>query len=386
MNITIVSGFFLPVPPVAGGAMEKTWWRLGRIYAARGHQVTHLSRAWSSWPDSEWRDGVRHLRLPGFNHRRRLWQNLLLDAAWGARILRAVPPADILITNTVALPVFVRRLRPAAGRLVVNLNRFPKGQLRWYDRVSRIQAASEAIAVAARREAPRLAGCVRVVPNPIEAAAIGAARDGVCSRSGEPVTLGFFGRLHPEKGLVRLVEAARRLHAMPGLPRWRLVLRGPADVPRGGGGEAFVESLRSQAAALVAADRLRIEPPLFDAIQLHRAYHSLDVFCYPSIAETGETFGVAVAEAMAASLPVVVTDLDCFADHVRNGRNGLVVARAGDDPVAALAAALGRLVADAPLRRALGAEAARSVASLDDASIADQHLADYADLLHASDR
>ncbi|HEY0947729.1 MAG TPA: glycosyltransferase family 4 protein [Opitutaceae bacterium] len=386
MNITIVSGFFLPVPPVAGGAMEKTWWRLGRIYAARGHRVTHLSRSWSSWPDAEWRDGVQHIRLPGFNHRRRLWQNLVLDAFWGSRVLHALPPADILITNTVALPVFVRRLRPAAGRLVVNLNRYPKGQLRWYGQVARVQAASRAIADAACREAPRLASSVRVVPNPIEAVAIAAAGQDESSRASETITVGFFGRLHPEKGLVRLVEAAQRLHATPGLPRWRLVLRGPADVPRGGGGEPFIEDLRSRGAALAAADRLRIEPPLFDAVRLHRAYHDLDIFCYPSVAEAGETFGVAVVEAMAAGLPVVVSDLECFADHVTHERNGLVVPRAGDDPAGALAAALRRLIVDAAFRRALGNEAAHTVSSLDDAAIADQHLADYADLLHASVR
>ena len=37
MKITIVCGFLLPVPPVSGGAMEKMWWRLARLYVRRGH-------------------------------------------------------------------------------------------------------------------------------------------------------------------------------------------------------------------------------------------------------------------------------------------------------------------------------------------------------------
>ena len=53
MKITIVCGFLLPVPPVAGGAMEKMWWRLARLYARRGHQVTLLSRRWPGWADDE---------------------------------------------------------------------------------------------------------------------------------------------------------------------------------------------------------------------------------------------------------------------------------------------------------------------------------------------
>ena len=381
MIITIVNGFFLPIPPVAGGAMEKAWWRLGRLYAARGHAVTQISRRWPGLPREEMLHGVRHLRLAGYDHRRHLWQNLVLDALWGAKVLGRLPPADILITNTVALPVAVRQLRRQSGRLVVNLNRYPKGQMRWYGRVARIQAASQAIATAARLEAPALADRIRVVPNPVEVTAI-AAEKPAAIRTDPTVVVGYFGRLHPEKGLERLVAAASRLSELPGLPPWRLELRGPSSVPRGGGGDAFVNGLLAAGAALRAADRLRIEPPLYETSALHRAYHGLDVFCYPTLAEHGEALPIAVLEAMAASLPVVVTDLDCFADHVASGVNGLVVPRGTADPVGALTEALRCLITDAGRRRRFGEQARLTVSVLDDPVIADQHLADYEQLIH----
>ncbi|HRI80844.1 MAG TPA: hypothetical protein PLF88_00255, partial [Opitutaceae bacterium] len=105
MKITIVMGFFLPVPPVAGGAVEKLWWRLAAIFAKRGHTVTILSRAHPGWPEDEITHGVRVLRQKGWDHRASLWQNLLLDACWGIKALGTLPAADILVTNTVALPV-----------------------------------------------------------------------------------------------------------------------------------------------------------------------------------------------------------------------------------------------------------------------------------------
>jgi hypothetical protein len=40
MNITIAMGFFLPVPPAAGGATEKSWHRLALEFARKGHAVT----------------------------------------------------------------------------------------------------------------------------------------------------------------------------------------------------------------------------------------------------------------------------------------------------------------------------------------------------------
>jgi glycosyltransferase involved in cell wall biosynthesis len=380
MRITIVGGFFLPIPAVAGGAMEKVWTRLGRLYAARGHTVTQISRRWPDLPNEETLDGVHHVRLAGFDHRQRLWQNLALDSIWGSEVLLTLPAADILITNTLMLPIAVHSIRPAAGRLVVNLNRFPKGQLRWYRSVARIQAASTAIANAARDQAPALAGVIRVVPNPVEVHAI-ASQHRTRPAADATVVVGYFGRLHPEKGLVRLVAAASRLLAATDMPAWRLELRGPSSIPRGGGGEAFVNELLAQSAALRAADRLRIEPAIYDPAKLHQAYHDLDIFCYPTLAERGEALPIAVLEAMAARLPVVVTDLECFSDHVTTGSNGLVVERNHADPVGRLADALKQLICDTDLRRRFGDQAQQTVLSLDDSIVANSHLDDYASLV-----
>jgi len=379
LRITIVCGFFLPVPPVAGGAVEKMWWRLARIYARSGHQVTLISRCWEDWPAEEVRDGVRFLRLRGAAHRSTLWQNLLLDFLWGGRVLFALPEADILVTNTVALPVFVRSLRPSAGLLVVNLNRHPKGQLRWYGRAARIQAASRAIADAAVRQAPSRQTVLRIVPNSIDIARLSPSPNP--RTGGAPVLIGFFGRIHPEKGLETLISAAAQLATDSTLPPWRLVLRGPTDVPRGGGGEDFLQRLRKLAPALWADDRLRLEPPLFDPEALAAAYAGLDIFCYPTEAETGEAHPVAVLEAMACGLPVVASDLPCFAGQIHAGANGLLF------PVrdtSRLVTALAALIRDGAFRRRLGAAARAAVVTLDDEAVAAQHLADYQTLLDAA--
>ncbi len=379
MKITIVCGFLLPVPPVAGGAMEKMWWRLARLYVRRGHQVTLISRRWPAWPDEETVEGVRLIRVSGANHRRQLWQNLLLDALWGFRVLAALPAADILITNTVALPVFVRRLRPRAGLLVVNLNRFPKGQVRWYGRAARIQAASGIIAATATQQAPRLAPVIRLVPNPVDCAAF--AGPPLPRSSTAPVTIGYLGRINPEKGLRTLVQAALLLAEKSALPPWQIVLRGPVDVPRGGGGEAFVTQLRALAPALWSDERIALAPPLFDSAELARAYRELDIFCYPTEAAEGEAHPVAVLEAMAAGRPVVATDLPCFADQLRTNHNALLVP---PHHPAALAAAFERLLRDPSLRTSLAARATETIWALDDEAVATQHLADFAALLHAA--
>ncbi len=76
----------------------------------------------------------------------------------------------------------------------------------------------------------------------------------------------------------------------------------------------------------------------------------LDIYAAPSRLDS-ESFGVAVIEASACALPVVVSDAGGLPEVVRDGETGLIVPR---DDVGALQAALKRLVLDPALRQTLG--------------------------------
>ena len=72
----------------------------------------------------------------------------------------------------------------------------------------------------------------------------------------------------------------------------------------------------------------------------HRRLRGADVFCAPSLG--GESFGVVLLEAMAASTAIVATDLPGYRNVARPDRDALLVPPG--DPVA-LAAALRRVLA-----------------------------------------
>lgn len=355
LRITIVSGFFLPVPPVSGGSTEKSWYQLARRFAARGHAVTLISRRWPGWAHDEIVDGVRHLRLPGFTHRRRLGVNLLLDFLWSWRVFIALPRADIVVVNAVTLPAWLGLLKPSAGRVVLMTGRMPKGQYRRYRRIAHIMAASSYVRDRVVAENPGLASVIQVKGYPIDCEALGERRAppapaAPAARAGE-VTLGYVGRIHEEKGLRLLVDALRLVAATPGLPPWRLLLCGPSDIARGGSGAVLRDHILSQLSGVMPAGTCHLLDPQFDDRALASVYQSIDIFCYPSLAERGETFGVAVIEAMAAGAAPVVSRLACFTDFVRDGENGLVFDHRAADPAAALAAALVRLLREPALRR-----------------------------------
>ncbi|QYM80476.1 glycosyltransferase family 4 protein [Horticoccus luteus] len=354
MKITIVMGFFLPVPALAGGATEKIWHRLAQLFAAQGHAVTLVSRRWPGLPNQETIGGLVHLRLPGAGHSRFLPVNLFLDFIWGLRVTRALPSADVVICNTVSLPAFLRRLKPRGGPVAVVLGRMPKGQCRLYGNVDRVLATSAAVARRAAHENPRLAARTSVFPNPIDWTALAAAprhRDAAAA-----VVIGFVGRVHPEKGLPLLLAAAAQLTKDIALPPWQIKIVGPESIAEGGGGEAYGVQLRADLPPAVAAV-VTFTGPEYDTARLAAHYSAMDVFCYPSIAERGETFGISIAESMAAGCAPVVSALDCFRDLIAPEQTGLVFDHAAPDAAVQLATQLGRLISNPSLRRAIAARA-----------------------------
>lgn len=351
LRITILQGAFLPVPPLRGGAVEKMWFELGKQFSQQGHRVCHVSRSFPGLPPEELIDGVRHVRVRGYDTPANWLHLKLLDLLYSLRALRVLPPADILITNTFWLPILAARFQQRLGRIVVDVERMPKGQMRFYHRAACLRANSNAVAQAIAREAPHLAGLVRIVPNPLP-----FLPPPLAAVERDPVIL-YCGRLHPEKGIALLIDAFR-LASERGLSGWTLRLVGPADMAAGGGGLGWLEHLL----AGPQATGLPIEwlGPVYGEQELLQHYRQAGLFAYPSLAERGETFGLAPLEAMACGAVPIVSDLACFRDFITPGLNGLVFNHRAVDPAAALAQEILTLAHD-PERRTAMAEAALAV-------------------------
>jgi glycosyltransferase involved in cell wall biosynthesis len=377
MKINVVMGFFLPMPPAAGGATEKSWDGLAREFARLGHEVTVISRTWPGWPAREVLDGVHHLRLEGHPHTGSLLRNLWHDYRWSRRVGPALPAADVTIVNAVTLPVWLRRRHPGAGRVVVMPGRVPKGQFRVYRSIDRVIAVSSPVRDAVVAENPQLAPVIRLHGYPIDWTGL-APRP--AESPGGVVTVGYVGRLHREKGLSLLAGAAALLSAQPDLPRWRVLLAGPVDVARGGSGEAYARELDATLLGALGPDRYERLPAAFTPEALAQIYHRIDVFCYPSCSVRGETFGVAVAEAMAAGAVPAVSGLRCFTDFVHDGANGRVFDQAAPDATAQLATVVRALLRDPAERARLAAAARVATRRYDFPEFAASLLADFSTL------
>ena len=335
MRITIVQGAFLPVPPLMGGAVEKIWFALGKEFARRGHEVVHISRLCEGLPREEVIEGVRHLRVRGYDAPGSLALLKGFDLLYSLRALRVLPEADILVTNTFWLPVLVRSKRH--GKLYVHAARYPKGQMRFYAHADRLQTVSHPIQEAIEREVPQLADKVRCIPNPLPNP-VPPFPPGKRQKH-----LLYVGRIHPEKGIALLLDAVALLPE-PLLAEWKLVVVGPAESKYGGGGEAFLEELQRRAEKI--RDRVTWTGAIFDPECLDAHYRAASLFLYPSLAEKGETFGLAPLEAMAQGCPALVSNLDCFRDFIVEDCNGFVFDHRSAHPARTLAAKLQELMGD----------------------------------------
>ena len=154
-------------------------------------------------------------------------------------------------------------------------------------------------------------------------------------------------RLHEKKGLDLLVEAFAPLARHD--PSLHLMLAGPATGPAGANLRARLEEM---------ARRLGIErqlhlPGLLQGELKWGALRSAEIFALPS---HQENFGIAVVEALACGLPVLISTAVNICAEVQAAGAGLVQ----PDNLAATSAALERWQALDPLARAaMGAAASR---------------------------
>lgn len=378
LRITIVTGPWFPVPPGPAGAVERVWFDLGRVFASRGHSVQVLSRAWPGLPGDSLLDGVRVIRCAAWKQTASAPLNIAKDAAYSARMLRKVPPADIVVTNAFWLPVLLKALRPDAGRVVMNIQRVPKGQLWLYRRVERMSAVSRAIADAIVSEAPAAKPRVRVIPNPIDIACFQppAERD-FTNTSGRGRSLVFTGRIHPEKGLHVLIEAFRRIH--PEFPDLRLRLVGPWRVEMGGGGSEYMAQLTSLAAGLP----VDIQDAVYERPKLASLLADATYYCYPTLAEHGEAQPVAPMEAMACGLAPIVSDIPQFRDYLSDGDEGVTFKLTPENVVMSMSEALRRVIGDPSFARSAGERACRKAQQFSYELVAERYLQDFMDLLRS---
>ena len=174
------------------------------------------------------------------------------------------------------------------------------------------------------------------------------------------------GRIEPLKGLDILIESLAEMAGRDGLQL--LIVGGDERAER------EIARLREVAREAGVEALVRFVGPVPHE-RIGAYYNAADVVVVPSFYES---FGLVAAEALASGVPVVASRVGGLTSTVADGRNGYLIPWRCPGP---FAEKIDLLLANRPLREALGATAARSMERFEWPAVASGLLDLYASLL-----
>lgn len=258
--------------------------------------------------------------------------------------LGAMP--DLIVREASRLPIVALMHLPLAAAFGLDRDtaiRFEAGERRALHAASLVVVTgTAALPLLARYDLPA-ERIVVVEPGTDRVAVAGSAKAGHHVRKAQPLELLCVGTLNAIKGHEILLEAL----AMVPDRDWHLTCAGSLTRDPG-----TADRVRAAIARLGLADRVTLAGDL-DREALAACYHRADLFV---LATRQETYGMAVADALAHGLPVVATMTGAMPELV--GSEAGMLVPSGD--TAWLATALTRVIGDVELRARL-AEGARRV-------------------------
>jgi len=320
MKINLVLPHQLPFPPMRGGGVEHLNLLLAREFVRSGHDIVAYSRAAPNVPDRETdSDGIRHVRVKGYDRHPNRWIDHLNALRYARNVYRVLEQADLSSFHTPFS--FLLRRKEGAGVCAHTIHRTPKWPLPLYRNLDRLYCGSDAVMAQAREidgtltSLKRIYNCIALGPE----APVGGQGD-------ETAGLKFLyvGRFVTDKGIESLVKGFEL--AREEFPGNRLETVGPIS-GADGADYHFFRKMSQYVGQRGLDGEVTLGGPIFDKAQLNGVIASADVICVPSLG--GETFSMAILEAMALAKPVLVSDFSPMPEAVDHLVTGYV-ARAGD--------------------------------------------------------
>lgn len=166
-----------------------------------------------------------------------------------------------------------------------------------------------------------------------------------------PLTIGYFARFVPEKGLHLLVDAFIRLVRSGEFPDLQLVAGGYVSRAY----KTYIDGIRKKIRDHHVEDRVHLLGTLDRTAKLN-FFKQIDVFSVPAVYR--EPKGISVLEALASGVPVVQPDHGAYPEWINATQGGLLCT---PDNFIDLSKKLAILLRDAQLRRRLGEQGRQAI-------------------------
>ena len=281
--------------------------------------------------------------------------------------LRQQPKADAILLSNALLVGFVRRLKQELKtRVVVCLQgeeAFLDSMLEpWrtqsWDAVAERGAEADGWIAASRHFATRMgerlgipSAKLHVVPNGIQLEGYRQLPRRESKPLGSPMTIGFFSRMCPEKGMDIVIDAFMALRKTGRWNQVQLELGGGC----GAGEAAYVQEQRTRIEKAGLTGVVHFHPNVNREEKI-AFYARCDVTCVP--ARQSEAFGICLIESLAAGTPVVQPEWVTYPELIQSTGGGTLYS---PHTAAGLADALASILSNPARLRQLGETGRKSV-------------------------
>ena len=371
VKINIVLPHQLTFPPTKGGGVEVLNWTLVKEFVRSGNEVVTYSReSHNDIVDSVHQTQLRHVRVKGYDLNKNRWLDHLNALSYFRRVLPQLQRADVTSFHTPFS--FLSTGKRGIGACTHTIHRTPKINVICYSKLDRLYCGSDAVLSQALGIAPWLSQIKRIY----NCVSIAEHIPKITLSVPNGVTFLYVGRFVRDKGVEVLIEAFASM--MERFPKNRLWTIGPQSSETGGDTHFYTDMCRYVKEKQM--DRLvTFYEPIFDRPALAARIQSADVICVPSL--SGETFSMAVIEAMALAKPVLVSDFGPMPEAVEHQKTGYI-SQAGNS--ASLAAGMRFFSEHKNLITEIGNAAREKVRREFSAeAIAGQYLVDFEDIRKA---
>jgi glycosyltransferase involved in cell wall biosynthesis len=177
-------------------------------------------------------------------------------------------------------------------------------------------------------------------------------------RDSDIINIGIVKKLSPKYGIEYLIRSFKILLNNDDIIKYGLKKKLRLTIVGKGKQRKYLENLTKELGIEDATNFVGVVP----YNEVPNYLNSLDIFCAPSTLDS-ESFGVAIIEASACKLPVIVSDVGGLPEVVDNGNTGYIVSSKDSK---AIAEKLYELVFDESKRKSMGNKGRKKVAELYD--------------------
>jgi glycosyltransferase involved in cell wall biosynthesis len=357
MNIVLVSGGWVRIPPMEGGGAEAFALNLAKQLFYMGHTVTIVDRKYTTDDaEVEYIDGLKIVRLesPRFNRFNFTVNFVLTQICFGLSVnkyLKKNPDIEIVHIYTTMLGlamVFINRsIRNRLFYTSGGLRRDKKSpaitdrialwlENRLVRKVKMTIIANEIIAEKLIDQAKVAAGRVQVVPvgvdtiqyNPKHGVEEVRKKYGLQNEN----TVLFVGRICADKGVEYLIKAADIIVNQCGRDNVRFLIVGPSEQfdSHNNASGSYAEKLKRQVDKFVLRQCVTFTGivPLDEKIEL---YTACDMVVIPSVVDLDPQVQI---EAMASGKPVIGTRVGTMPRRIEDGKSGFIIDPASEKQLA----------------------------------------------------